>query len=333
MDIRNLTGREKTAILLITLGREKAANIFKHLKDEEVESIVLEIANTQRVTPDTRDSVLEEFYQICLAQQYISQGGIDFAKDILIKALGEERAYSVLSKLTVNLQVRHFDFLAKIDANQIVNFISSEGAWTIALVLSYLRPQQAADVLSNLPTEVQADVARRIATMEGTTPDVIKDVERLLEKKVSSLATGDFAQAGGLDTLVEILGRVDRTTERQVLETLDTDDAYLAEEIRKKMFTFEDIIKLQPAHIQVLMGSVQQSDLVVALKSASEEIKALFLRNVSARRRADIEQELEYLGPTKKSDVEAAQQVIVALVRRLQQDKKIEIVGNSDEFV
>jgi flagellar motor switch protein FliG len=333
MDIGYMTGREKAAILLITLGAEKSANIFKHMKDDEIESVTLDIANTQRVTPETRDAVLDEFYQICLAQQYISEGGIAYAKSVLIKALGEERAYNVLSKLTVNLQVRHFDFLNKVDSSQIINIITSEHPQTIALILSYMRPLQAAEIMSNLPSEAQADVARRIAIMEGTSPEIIKSVEKYLEKKVTSLATGDYTQAGGIDALVDILGSVDRTTERHVLETLDIDDVELAEEIRKKMFTFEDIIKLQPSHIQLLMRDVQQSDLVVALKGASDTIKELLLKNVSSRRRLDIEEELDYLPPTKKSDVETAQQAIVAIVRKLQHENKIEIASATDEFI
>jgi flagellar motor switch protein FliG len=333
MDTETMTGREKAAILLITLGAEKSANIFKHMKDEEIESITLEIANTPRITPETRDAVLDEFYQICLAQRYIAEGGLDYARNVLVRALGEERAYGVLSKLTVSLQVRHFDFLAKVDAGQIINIIGGEHPQTIALVLSYMRPAQAAEIMSDLPTEIQADVARRIAVMEGTAPEVIKSVEKYLEKKIASLATGEYTQAGGIDALVGILGAVDRTTERHVLETLDAEDVELAEEIRKRMFTFEDIMKLQPAHVQRLMRDVQQSDLIVALKGAGDGIKDLLLKNVSSRRRQDIQEELDYLPPTKRSDVEAAQQAIVAIVRKLQHEGEIELAGASDEFV
>jgi flagellar motor switch protein FliG len=334
VSIEQLTGREKAAILLITLGPEKSANIFKHLKEEEIESLTLEIANTQHVMPETRDAVLDEFYQICLAQQYITEGGIAYAKNILEKALGESKAYEVLSKLTVSLQVRPFDFVRKTEASQITNFISSEHPQTIAPILSSLRPKQAADVLSSLPTEKQADVARRIALMEGTNPEVIKAVEKVFEKKLAALMTEDYTQVGGIDYIVEILSAVDRTTEKHILETLEVEDVELSEEIRKKMFVFEDILALSNRDVQNVLREVDQKDLAIALKGSSEELKGHILNNLSKRLAAMIQEEMDYMGPIRRSDMEESQQKIVNIVRRLQESGEIIVArGGGDDVV
>lgn len=208
--LRNLNGREKAAMLLITLGPERSAQIFKHLKEEEIEQLTLEIANIRAVSPAEREGVLSEFYQLCLAQQYITEGGIGYAKDILEKALGIEKTMEIINKLTVSLQVRPFDFVRKADPSQVLNFIQSEHPQTIALILAYMKPAQAAAVLSALPQDKQADVAKRIATMDRTSPEIIKEVERVLEKKLSNLVTEDFTAVGGIQAIVDVLNSVDR---------------------------------------------------------------------------------------------------------------------------
>jgi len=315
----DLTGREKAAILLITLGPEKSAQVFRHLKEDEIEAITLEIANISAVMPETKEDVINEFYQICLAQQYITEGGIAYAKQILEKALGETKAYEVISKLTVSLQVRPFDFVRKADTTQILNFIQNEHPQTIALILSYIRPKQAAEVLSELTADKQADVARRIALMDRTSPDVIKEVERVLEKKLSSMLTEDFTTVGGVDSVVDILNSVDRTTEKHIMETLDVEDSNLSEEIRKKMFVFEDILKLDNRAIQTLLRQdIDNRELAVALKGSSAELQNLIFANQSKRLAAMIKEDMEYMGPVRRSDVEDAQQKIVNIVRRLQ---------------
>ncbi len=330
-----LTSREKAAILLITLGPEKSAQIFKHLKEEEIEAVTLEIANISTVMPETKEKVLEEFYQICLAQQYITEGGIAYAKQILEKALGESKAYEVISKLTVSLQVRPFDFIRKTDASQILNFIQNEHPQTIALILSYLRPKQAAEVLSALVPEKQADVTRRIATMDRTSPDVIKEVERALEKKLSALMTEDYTDIGGVDSVVEILNAVDRSTEKHIMETLEVEDVELSEEIKKKMFVFEDILMLDSRSVQiVLRQDIDNKMLAVALKGSSEEVQNLIFNNVSKRLAAMIQEDIEYMGPVRRSDVEEAQQKIVNIIRRLQESGEIVIArGGGDEII
>ena len=330
-----LSGREKAAILLITLGPEKSALIFKHLKEEEIETLTLEIANTGTILPELKDAVLDEFYQICLAQQYITEGGIAYARQILEKALGESKAYEVISRLTVSLQVRPFDFIRKTDASQILNFIQNEHPQTIALILSYLKPQQSAAILSDLAPEKQADVARRIALMDRTSPDVIKEVERALEKKLSSLMTEDYTMVGGVDSVVEILNSVDRTTEKHIMETLEVEDVELSEEIKRRMFVFEDILMLDNRSIQtVLRQEIDNKDIAIALKGASEELQSVIFANVSKRLASMIREDMEFMGPVRKSDVEEAQQKIVNIIRRLQDSGEIIIArGGGDEII
>ncbi|MDR3240122.1 MAG: flagellar motor switch protein FliG [Clostridiales bacterium] len=331
----DLTGREKAAILLITLGPEKSAQVFQHLKEDEIETLTLEIANISTVMPDIKEDVLEEFYQICLAQKYITEGGITYAKQILEKALGEAKAFEVINKLTVSLQVRPFDFIRKVDVSQILNFIQSEHPQTIALILSYLRPKQAAEVLSELSADKQADVARRIALMDRTSPDVIKEVEKVLEKKLSSMLTEDFTTVGGVDSVVEILNSVDRATERHIMDTLDTEDTALSEEIRNKMFVFEDILTLDNRSIQtILRQDIDNRELAVALKGASLELQNLIFSNQSKRLAAMIKEDMDYMGPIRKSDVEEAQQKIVNVIRRLQETGEIIVSrGGGDDII
>jgi flagellar motor switch protein FliG len=331
---QELTGREKAAILLISLGPEKSAQVFKHLKEDEIETLTLEIANTTTVLPETKDEVLNEFYQICLAQQYITEGGIAYAKNILEKALGEAKAYEVISKLTVALQVRPFDFIRKTDASQVVNFIQNEHPQAIALILSYLRPSQAAEVLSSLPQEKQADVARRIATMERTSPDTIKEIEKALEKKLSALMTEDFTVVGGVDSVVDILNAVDRSTEKHIMETLELEDIELSEEIRRKMFVFEDILSLDNRSVQSVLREVDTKELALALKTCSEELKSHIFANQSKRLAAMIQEDMDFMGPVRRTDVEEAQQRIVNIVRRLQDSGDIIVArGGGDEII
>ncbi|MCL2616139.1 MAG: flagellar motor switch protein FliG [Defluviitaleaceae bacterium] len=330
-----MSGREKAAVLLIALGPEKSSKIFKHLKEEEIEGITLEIANTSIVSPEMKESVMEEFYQICIAQQYITEGGIGYAKQLLEKALGPEKAFDVISKLTVSLQVRPFDFIRKTDASQILNFIQNEHPQTIALILSYLKPKQAADVLVNLAQDKQADVTRRIAMMDRTSPDIIKEVEKALEKKLSTLMTEDFATVGGVDAVVDILNSVDRTTEKNILESLETEDVELAEEIKLKMFVFEDIIVLSNRDMQfVLRQDIDNKDLAIALKGSSAEVQDFVFGNLSKRLGAMIKEDMDFMGPVRKADVEEAQQKIVNIIRRLQDSGEIIVArGGGDDLI
>ena len=327
-------GVQKAAILLIALGPEKAATIFKHLKEEEIEELTLEIANTRSVTPQTKEDIMMEFYQICLAQQYIAEGGIGYAKELLEKALGPEAAQNVILKLTASLQVRPFEFVRKTDPSQLLNFIQDEHPQTIAMILSYLAPGQSALVLGALPPEKQADVAKRIALMDRTSPDVIKEVERVLERKLASLVNQDYTIVGGVDAIVSILGNVDRGTEKHIMESLEIEEPELADEIRKKMFVFEDILLLDDRAIQRVLREVDNADLELALKSTTEEVQNVIFKNLSKRLAAMIKEDMEFMGPVRMKDVEEAQQKIVGIIRRLEDSAEIVISrGGGDDIV
>ena len=329
-----MSGIQKAAILLIALGPEKSAKIFKHLKDEEIEELTLEIANTRSVTPQIKEEVISEFYQICLAQQYIAEGGIGYAKELLEQSFGEEKASDVISKLTASLQVKPFEFVRKTDASQLLNFIQDEHPQTIALILSYLAPAQSAQVIGALPPDKQADVAKRIAIMDRTSPDVIKEVERVLESKISSLVNQDYTIIGGVDSIVEILNTVDRGTEKHIMETLEVDEPELADEIRKKMFVFEDILLLDDRAIQRVLRDVDNSDLSMALKGANEQVQAAIFKNMSSRLAAMIKEDMEFMGPVRMKDVEESQQKIVNIIRKLEDSAEIVISrGGGDEII
>jgi len=329
-----LSGLQKSAILLIALGPERSATIFKHLKEEEIEELTLEIANTRSITPQVKDEVIDEFYQVCLAQQYIAEGGITYAKELLEKALGAEKALDVIGKLTASLQVKPFEFIRKTDPSQLLNFIQDEHPQTIALILAYLSPQQAAMIIAALPQERQADVAKRLAMMDRTSPDVIKEVEQILESKLSSLVNQDYTIIGGVDQVVEILNTVDRGTEKHIMETLEIEEPELADEIRKKMFVFEDILLLDDRAIQRVLHDVDNNDLALALKGSNEQVQQAIFNNLSKRLAAMIKEDMEFMGPVRMKDVEEAQQKIVNIIRKLEDSAEIVISrGGGDEII
>jgi flagellar motor switch protein FliG len=329
-----LDGLQKAAVLLITLGPEKASTIFKHLKEDEIEQLTLEIANTRSVSPAQKEEVMNEFYEVCLAQQYIAEGGITYAKDLLEKSLGDDKAKEVLGKLTASLKVRPFEFIRKTEASQILNFIQDEHPQTIALILSYLSPQQAAGIISALTPDKQTDVAKRIATMDRTSPDVIKEVENILEQKLASLVSQDYTIVGGVDSVVEMLNTIDRGTEKHIMENLEIEEPELADEIRKKMFVFEDILMLDDRSIQRVLREVENSELAVALKNANEEVQNVIFNNMSSRLVDMIKEDMEYMGPVRLKDVEEAQQKIVNIIRKLEDSAEIVISrGGGDEII
>jgi len=331
---KELTGRQKAAILLISLGPEISAQVFKHLREDEIEQLTLEIANVRKVENEEKEKILAEFHQIAVAKEVIAQGGITYAKEILQKALGETKAMDIINRLTANLQVRPFDFARKADPAQILNFIQNEHPQTIALILSYLEPQQAAMILSALPQERQAEVAKRIAMMDSTSPEVIAQVEQVLEQKLSATVTHDYTQAGGIEAIVAVLNGVDRGTERTILDSLEIQDPELAEEIKKRMFVFEDIGKLDNRSIQRVIRDVDNTDLQLALKVASEEVREVIFRNMSKRMAETFKEEMEFMGPVRLRDVEEAQSRIVAIIRRLEEAGEIIIArGGGDDII
>ncbi|MET3318441.1 UNVERIFIED_ORG: flagellar motor switch protein FliG [Peribacillus simplex] len=329
-----LTGKQKAAILLISLGPDVSASVYKHLSEEEIERLTLEISGVRKVDSQDKEEILEEFHNIALAQDYISQGGIGYAKQVLEKALGTDQAAAIINRLTSSLQVRPFDFARKADPGQILNFIQNEHPQTIALILSYLDPTQAGHILSELPQEVQADIARRIALMDSTSPEIINEVEQILERKLSATVTQDYTQTGGVEAVVDVLNGVDRSTERTILDALETQDPELAEEIKKRMFVFEDIVTLDGRAIQRVVLESENEDLKLSLKVASDEVKEIVFRNMSKRMVEMFQEEMEYMGPVRLRDVEEAQSRIVAVVRRLEETGEIVIArGGGDDII
>lgn len=330
----DLTGRQKAAILLISLGPDVSAQVYKHLSEEEIEKLTLEISSVKKVENNQKEAILEQFHQIALAQDYISQGGIGYAKTVLEKALGEHEAANIINRLTASLQVRPFDFARKADPGQILNFIQNEHPQTIALVLSYLDPEQAGQILSELPQEVQADVAKRIAIMDSTSPEIINEVEQVLERKLSATVTQDYTQTGGIEAVVEVLNGVDRSTERTILDALEIQDPELAEEIKKRMFVFEDIVTLDNRAIQRVIRDCDNEDLKLALKVSSEEVKDIIFKNMSQRMAETFKDEMEFMGPVRLRDVEEAQTRIVATIRRLEEAGEIVVArGGGDDII
>lgn len=333
-DAYQLTNRQKAAILLISLGPDISAQIYKYLSEEEIEKLTLDISSVKMVDNDTKEAILDEFHQMALAQDYIAQGGVNYAKEILEKALGEEQAKNILNRLTSSLQVRPFDFARKADPMQILNFIQGEHPQTISLVLSYLDPVKAGQVLSALPPEIQADIARRIALMESTSPDIIYEVERVLESKLSSAVTQDYTLTGGIESVVEVLNGVDRSTERTILDALEVRDPELAEEIRKRMFVFEDIVTLDSRSIQRVIREADNNDLMHALKVCSEEVQEIIFKNMSGRMAENFKEEMQYMGPVRLKDVEEAQTRIVGIIRQLEEAGEIIVSrGGGDDII
>ncbi|MBO4439772.1 MAG: flagellar motor switch protein FliG [Spirochaetaceae bacterium] len=333
-DYKSLTGKQKAAIFLVSLGSEISAEIFKHLREDEIETLTFEIARLESVEADFKDAVLEEFQELMQAQNFITSGGIDYARELLEKSLGSQKAIDIINRLTSSLQVRPFDFIRRTDPAHLLNFIQQEHPQTVALILAYLEPNKASYILQNIPEELQSDVARRIATMDRTSPDVLREVERVLEKKLSSLSSEDYTAAGGVESIVEILNLVDRSSEKTIIESLEEEDPDLAEEIKKRMFVFEDIVMLDDRAIQKVMREVDTQELAKALKAVDTEVQDKIFRNMSKRAAAMLKEDMEFMGPVRLKDVEESQQKIVSTIRRLEDSGEIVIArSGEDELV
>lgn len=330
-----LSNREKAAILLVALGKEYSSEIYKHLTDEEIEKITLGITSLEQFDSEDREAVLEEFYGMCVAQKYVSEGGIDYARDLLVAAVGEDKADELLTRISSSLQVRPFDFVRRADSKQVFNFIQNEHPQTIALVLSYLEPRQAGPILSSLTLETQTQVVKRMATMGVVSPEYLRETERILEHKLTSLGVSEETEIGGVDTIVEILNSVDRTTEKEIMDSLGKEDAELTDEIMKKMFVFEDVIKLTNPAIQRVLKEVDNDMLALALKLTDKEIEEKIFENVSSRLKEMLLENMEFMGPVRVRDVEEAQQKIVNVIRRLEESGEIQVSrgGGDDELV
>ncbi|SKA72687.1 flagellar motor switch protein FliG [Clostridium sp. USBA 49] len=329
-----LSGVQKAAILFITLGPDASAGIIKKLPESEIQKITYEIANITSVKPEQKEEILNEFLQMNKAKDFILEGGIEYAKTLLGKALGAQRAKEIMDKVTeATQQFRPFSIARKADAHQLLNIISNEHPQTIALILCYLQSDKAGQILSSLPEDIQIEVAYRIASMSNTSPAIIKEIEKVLDSKLSSIVKSDMAALGGVETLVDILNQVDRTTEKNITEGLERENAELAEKIKESMFVFEDIITLDDISIQRILREIEAKDLALALKGCSEEVANAIFRNQSKRAAATLKEDMEFLGPVRLIDVEKAQQKIVAIIRRLDEAGEIVISRGGEDAI
>jgi flagellar motor switch protein FliG len=328
------TNRQKAAILLVALGPDSAGRILESLSQEEVEGLTLEIARMGKVTSDTREVIVEEFYNLCVAQEFIAEGGVEAARDALAAAFGADRADAIVGRVVQALQVMPFDFVKRADASQIVAFIQNEHPQTIALILAYLSSAQAANILQGLPHEVRAEVAQRIATLDKTPPEVIREVERVLERKLSAVVAQDFSHAGGVKSLVDVLNYVDRSTEKTILESLSETAPEIAEAVKKLMFVFEDITALDDRAIQLVMKEVDGKELAIALKGVGENVQQRICKNMSERAAAMLKEDMEYMGPVRLRTVEDSQQRIVNIIRKLEEAGEIVVArGGGEEMI
>lgn len=324
-----MSGRRKAAILLITLGADASSEIMRRLTDTEVEDLTLEISKVRELSSDSVDTVLDEFLNLAQARRYILQGGVDYAKTLLTRAMGDGRAEEILDKLQITLQPQPFASIRKADPRQLSDFIRREHPQTIALILANLEAETAALVLTNLDPERRVDVVQRLATMETTSPEVIKQVDQVLERRLASVFSQEMSVVGGTKSVAEILNRIDRTTEKSIFEMLEPTNPALAEEIRRLMFTFDDVSRLDDRAMQRLLKEVDQKELALALKAAAEPVIQKIMGNLSERAQTMLRQEMEYLGPVRLRDVEAAQSAIVRVVRQLEDSGEI-ILANRE---
>jgi flagellar motor switch protein FliG len=316
----NLKGRKKAAVLLVSLGSERAARVFKHLRDEEIEALSLEMAKLHRVDPLTTGAVLEEFAATIEAYDSLMAGGVDYAREVLERALGPERALEIIGRLSSVIEMRPFEFLRRTPAEQLVTFLRNESPQTVALVVANLHTTLASQVLSHLPSAEQAEIALRIARMGETSPDVVKQVEAVMRKKLDSVVQQEYLRpAGGIKSLAEILNHADRSTERNVLDALTESNEELAAEVRRLLFVFEDIVKLDDRSIQLVLREADQKDLALALRGVNDDVKERILSNMSERGAQMLVEEMAYMPPQRKRVVEEAQGRIVAIVRKLEE--------------
>lgn len=330
-----MSGATKAAVMMVTLGAEACAQIFKSLEEEDIEILTAEIARLDGITPEMRERVLEEFHQMAVAQKFILQGGVDYAKQALEAAVGPRRAREILEKVQSTIRHTGFSLLKDVEPQQLVNFIQKEHPQTVALLLAHMDSDQAAPILSALPQELQVDVTTRLATMQSVSPDVLEQVEEVLSQQMKSLFGGNVSEVGGVKFVAEMLNQVDRGAEKNILGNLERENPELATEIKNLMFVFEDIGLLDDRGIQRVLKEVDTKELSLALKGASETVSEKFFKNMSSRAAEMMKEDMQFMGPVKLKDVEASQQRIVDVVRRLEDDGEIVISGRGgdDEVV
>lgn len=331
---RSLTSQQKAAAVIVSLGAETASDIYKYLKEEEVEQLTYEVARLVHMSGEQLEDTLDGFYQLCLTQKVITEGGVEYARNVLEKAYGAQAASSLLERVTKSLQTKAFDFLRKVDYKNLLAMIQNEHPQTIALILSYCRSDQAATIIAELSKEKQIDVVQRIATMDRTSPEIIKIVEKNLEAKFTSVMSVDFMEFGGVNYIADVMNHMDRSSEKYIFDELNRKDARLSDDIRKKMFVFEDILTLDDMSIQRFLREVDSKDLVFALKGSNQEVSATIFKNMSNRTAETIKSDLEFTHNVRLRDVEEAQQRIVGIIRRLENEGELVITkGGGDEMI
>lgn len=326
-----LTGKAKAAILLIFLGPEASGTLFQSLSDPEIEALTIEIAKQRKISTEAKLIVLGEFEHLMMAREFYAEGGLDYAKQLLEKTVGPGKALEILSRMGTSLQVRPFEAARSADPTQLATLIQTEHPQLIALIMSYLQPEKAAMILQSLPPDTQTEIAKRLALMDRTSPDITREVENFLEKKLSTIIGQDLTSAGGIDSLIGVLNQVDRATEKTIIETMEVQEPSLAEEIKKRLFVFEDVVLVDDRGIQRLMKEVDMKDLSVALKGVTDEVKEKFYKNMSKRAAEMLKEEMAYMGPVRIRDVDQAQQRIVAVVKTLEGRGEIVISRPGEE--
>jgi len=336
LELENMTTTQKVAALLIVLGPTTASEVLKNLSDDDLlEQITLDIASLNKVPTVVLNSILEEFKAIFQASNYLSSGGMDFAKELLEKAYGSEQAKKILDRLVVLMNSNPFQFFNEADPGQLATSFQNENPQLIALIMAYLKPEHSAQVLNYLPPEVQAQVAVKIADMDTTNPEILSEIEKIVESKFSSVVVQDFSKAGGVESLANILNRADRATERNVIELLEVQNPQLAEEVRELMFVFEDIVNLEDRAIQRILREVDTKDLAMSLKGTKEDVKEKIFKNMSERAQAMLRDEMEYMGPVRAKEVQENQSKIVGVIRTLEVAGEIIVSreNNEDELI
>ncbi len=331
---KKLTPTARAAAVIVALGANQASMVFKHLREEEVEKLSMEVARLEKLTPDEMQGIVDDFYGLCVTQKVISEGGVLYARDVLEKAFGSQLAASYMERISMAMQTMAFDFVRKANYKNIMMMIQNEYPQTIAFILSYAKAEQASKIIAELPTSLQLDVIKRIATLESVSPEIVSIVESTLEKRFSTVVSVDMTEIGGVNYVADIINHTDRTTEKRIFDELNKTDPALSENIRKLMFVFEDIINLDDMTIQRVLREVETQDLAVAIKGSNEDVKNVLLNNISARAKENILSDIEYLRNVRLRDVEEAQQKIVNVIRHLEETGEIVISrGGGDEII
>lgn len=331
---KQITSSERAAAVIVALGVENASGVYKHLREDEIEQLSLEIAKLERMPADEMKAIVDDFYGLCVTQKVINEGGIEYARDVLEKAFGSQQALSLMERVSKSLRTKAFDFVRKADSKSLLNLLQNEHPQTIAVILSYARADQASQIISEFSSDLRVDVIERIARLDRASPEIINIVEKTLEKKMSTIISVDLMDIGGVNYIADIMNHVDRGTEKNIFDELNTKDAQLAEEVRKLMFVFEDIVYLDDISIQRFIRDTDTKDLAVALKAAHHDVSAAFFKNMSKRMQESIQSDIEFLHNVRMRDVELAQQRIVALIRKLEEEGELVISkGGKDEIL